>query len=157
MPHCCLPVMDAMVSMTISPIALLPMCWCSIADLSKSVLPLSEVLAVPRALSLASSSAMSTTKRKGGTERLKRLVCLRLDFGKQNHHYNLGPACVTIPQKATTGTLDVKQNRITFCFSHDGQHQLMCLTMPLVDLHARNYVRERRPSFLHLLFIPVMF
>ena len=56
--------MDPMVSITISPIALLPMCWCKVDVLSNSVFPPREALAVLRAFSLISSSAMSTEKRR---------------------------------------------------------------------------------------------
>lgn len=56
------PGLNSNVSMTMSPMALLPMCWCNTAALSRSVFPLRVCLAAPRAFSCSSSSDMPSTE-----------------------------------------------------------------------------------------------
>ena len=56
------PGLGSNVSITMSPMALLPMCWCSTAALSRSLLPLKVCLATPRAFSCSSSSDMPSTE-----------------------------------------------------------------------------------------------
>lgn len=56
------PGLGSNVSITMSPMALLPMCWCRTVALSRSVFPLRVCLATPRAFSCSSSSDMSSTE-----------------------------------------------------------------------------------------------
>lgn len=59
--HIVLPGLGSNVSITMSPMALLPMCWFSTAALSRSVFPLRVCLATRRAFSCTSSSDMPST------------------------------------------------------------------------------------------------
>lgn len=56
------PRLGSNVSITMSPMVLLPMWWCSTAALSRSVFPFRVCLATPRAFSCNSSSDMAATE-----------------------------------------------------------------------------------------------